>query len=180
MTPQQKAAITRKHNKHKSVLNNLQDFARVIVNSNTAKKIDADSMRVKTKTGKVALFIHKEKDQRVKVKRGRVIKESQQYREEVYPGGWNFFDNAQKVFKKKLKRNEYITVKIGDHQAFNRSFKDINSLLNYMAAWTPKDKKTAKGRARLKEELISHISIVKVKNAHLSVYDDMDDFEDEE
>lgn len=164
LTRQQKSAITRKHNKHKTIVTHLQAFAQRIVNKSTAKEIDTAALKVKTKSGKIKLFIPTPEGQTAHIKKGRVVIESKNYREEIYPGGWNFFKNAEKLFKKKLVKNEYITVRIGDNNSFNRTFKDINSLLFYMREWQPKDP------LETKENLIGHISIVKVKDDLQTVY----------
>jgi hypothetical protein len=163
-SPLQKAAITKTFNKHKSVLNNLQDFTIRTVSKATSKNIDTAALKIKTKNGKEKLFIPTPHGEKVRIKKGRLNLDTKNYHEEVYPGGWNFFDNAKKVFKKKLGKNEYITVRIGTNSAFNRTFKDINSLLFYMRDWNPKD------ALETKENLISHISIVKVKDESQTVY----------
>lgn len=123
------------------------------VKTKTANDISIAAKKVKLKKGKTKLIIPIEKGQKVKIQKGRAIFTGGGFSEEVYKGGWDFFKNAEKVFKKKLKKGEYVTVRIGDHRAFNRTFTDINTLLNYMRNWTPTDDN--------KNDLISHISIVR-------------------
>lgn len=164
LTPAQKGAITKRHNQHKSILNHLQQFTTRTVSNKTAKNITTAALKVKTKSGKTKVFIPTPEGQSAHIKKGRVIIESKNYREEIYPGGREFFENAKKLFKKKLGKNEYITVRIGSNNAFNRTFKDINSLLFYMRDWNPKDE------GEEKDDLIGHISIVKVKDDNQTVY----------
>lgn len=142
----------------------MQQFTARTVSNKTARHIDTAALKVKTKTGKTRVFIPTPEGQKAHIKKGRVIIESKNYREEIYPGGWKFFENAKKLFKKKLGKNEYITVRIGNNAAFNRTFKDINSLLFYMRNWNPKDE------GEEKDDLIGHISIVKVKDDNQTVY----------
>jgi hypothetical protein len=67
------------------------------------------------------------------------------------------------LYNKKLGKHEYITVKIGDNRPFNTTFPNLNSLLNYMHAWQPKDAiKYPNSDWAKKENMISHISIVKI------------------
>lgn len=142
----------------------MQQFSVKTVSAKTAKNIDTAALKIKTKTGKTKLFIPTPHGEKATIKKGRLILDSKNYREEIYPGGWQFFENAKKIFKKKLGKNEYITVRIGDNSAFNRTFKDINSLLFYMRDWNPKD------ALESKDNLIGHISIVKVKDDSQTVY----------
>lgn len=163
-TSSQKGTITKAFDKHKSLLSNLQDFTIRTVSRKTAKSIDTAALKIKTKSGKEKLFIPTPHGEKVRIKKGRVNLDTKNYHEEIYPGGWQFFDNAKKIFKKKLGKNEYITVRIGENAAFNRTFKDINSLLFYMRDWSPKDAQESK------QNLIGHISIVKVKDDSQTVY----------
>lgn len=152
-SPQQKSAITRKYNQFKSIVDYSDNYQILTVKNKTAKEISIAAKKVKLKGGKTKLIVPIEKGQKVSIKRGRAVFSGGGFREEVYKGGWDFFENAKKVFAKKLKKGEYISVRIGDNRPFNRSFTDINTLLNYMHAWTPIDEQ--------KEKLIGHISIIR-------------------
>lgn len=155
LTPQQKSAITRKYNQFKSIVDYSDNYQILTVKNKTAKEISIAAKKVKIKGGKTKLIIPVEKGQKVRIKRGRAIFSGGGFNEEVYKGGWDFFDNAKKVFAKKLKKGEYISVRIGDHRPFSRNFPDLNSMLYYMQDWKPKEDN--------KEDLISHISIVRIQ-----------------
>ena len=154
LSPQQKSAITRKYNQFKSIVDYTDNYQILTVKNKTAKEISVAAKKIKLKNGKTKLIVPIEKGQKVTIKRGRAVFSGGGFNEEVYKGGLDFFNNAKKVFAKKLKKNEYVTVRIGDARPFNMHFKDMNSLLNYMQAWTPKEDQ--------KEKLISHISITRL------------------
>lgn len=154
LTPQQKSAITRKYNQYKSIVDYSDNYKILTVKSKTAKDITVAAKKIKAKGGKTKLIIPVEKGQNVKIVRGNAVFSGGGFHEEVFKGGWDFFNNAKKVFAKKLKKGEYVTVRVGDNRPFNRSFTDIKSLLNYMKEWRPNDAS--------KENLISHISITRL------------------
>jgi hypothetical protein len=152
-TPQQKSAITRNYNRYKSIVDYSDNYQILTVKNKTASEISVAAKKIKLSNGKTKLIVPIEKGQKVTIKKGRAIFSGGGFHEEVYKGGWDFFDNAKKVFAKKLKRGEYVTVRVGDTRPFNRSFTDINTLFNYMQSWTPRDEQ--------KEKLINHISIIR-------------------
>lgn len=157
LTPQQKSAITRNYKKYKSIVDYSDNFQILTVKTKTAKGISVAAKKINLKNGKTKMIIPIESGQKVTIKRGRAVFSGGGFEEEVFKGGWDFFDNAKKVFSKKLKRGEYVSVRVGDHRPFHRTFHDINTLLNYMQGWKPIEDQ--------KEDLISHISIVRVQGA---------------
>lgn len=170
LTPQQKGAITRQFERYSSIVNHPDQFKILTVKRETAKQITVAAKKIPIKNGKSKLIIPIEKGQTVKIKNNRAVFSGGQFEEEVYKGGWDFFDSAKEVFSKKLKNNEAVTVRIGDHRMFSRKFTDLQSLLNYMGGWLPdnwgklgESKKDLAARRRLKNELITHISITRVK-----------------
>lgn len=155
LSPQQKSAITRKYQQYQSIVDYADNYQILTVKNKTAKEITVAAKKIPIKNkGKTKLIVPIEKGQKVSIKRGNVVFSGGGFNEEVFKGGWDFFKNADKVFAKKLKKNEFVTVRVGDNRPFNMRFKDKTSLLNYMQAWTPKDQQ--------KEKLISHISITRL------------------
>jgi len=152
---QQKSAITRKYNQFKTIVDYSDNYQILTVKNKTAKEISVAAKKIKLKGGKTKLIVPIEKGQKVTIKRGRAVFSGGGFEEEVYKGGWDLFENAKKVFAKKLKKGEYISVRIGDHRPFHRNFPNLNSMLYYMQDWQPKEDN--------KEELISHISITRIK-----------------
>ena len=151
-------------------MNYPKDYQILTVKNKTAKEITIAAKKVKSKNGKTKLIIPVEKGQKVTIKRGRVNFSGAGFNEEVFKGGWDFFENTKKVFKRKLKDNEYVTVRVGDNRPFSRVFNSANDLLNYMAAWLPNDwqrlgnsPKDLKKRQTMKNELITHISITRLQ-----------------
>lgn len=170
LSPQQKGAIRKQFERYSPIVNHPDQFQILTVKRETAKEITVAAKKIKLKSGKSKLIIPIEKGQKVKIKNKRVIFSGGQFDEEVYKGGWDFFDSAKAVFERKLKKGEAVTVRIGDHRMFSRKFTDLQSLLNYMGGWLPDDwgklgdsKKDLAKRRRLKNELITHISITKTK-----------------
>ena len=169
LSPQQKAAITRQTNKYSAIVNYPDNYTVAQVKNKTAEKITVAAKKVKAKNGKTNLIIPIEKGQKVTIKGGNVIFKGGGFSEEVFPGGWDFFANAEKAFSKKLKKNEYITMRVGENRPFSRIFKTMGELLNYASAWNPDDwrklgnsKADMKKRAQLKTDLISHVSITRI------------------
>jgi len=169
LSPQQKAAITRQADRYGSIINYPDNFAIVQVKNKTAESITAAAKKVKQKGGKTKLIVPIEKGQKVSIKRGHLAIKDKQFSEEIYPGGWKFFENAQKVFKKKLKSGEYVTIRVGGNRPFSRIFKSMGELLNYAQGWMPNDwnrlgngKKAMAERQELKNSLIDHISITRI------------------
>jgi hypothetical protein len=169
LTPQQKGAITRQIQKFSTIVNYPDNFAVTQVKNKTAEKITIAAKKIPGKNGKTKLIIPIEKGQTVSVKRGNVVFKGGGYNEEVFPGGWDFFKNAEKAFSKKLKKNEYITMRVGDNRPFSRIFKNMGELLNYAQGWNPDDwrklgasKTDMKKRRELKNDLINHVSITRI------------------
>ena len=92
------------------------------------------------------------------MKGGIIRKRKGDYEIKVYPAGWDTLKTADKLFARKLKRNEYVTAQIGDHAHFNRTFTSKNDLLNYLQGWQPKDPRTNKS------DLITKFALVKVRD----------------
>lgn len=169
LSPQQKGAITRQYEKYRSIVNYPENYTVKQVKNSTAEKITIAAKKVKAEKGKTKLIIPIEKGQTVKIKKGNVIFTGGGFSEEVYPGGFEFFKNAEKAFAKKLKKNEYITMRVGDNRPFSRIFKSMGELMNYAQGWNPDDwrklgnsKSDMKKRAKLKNDLISHVSITRI------------------
>lgn len=170
LTPAQKGQITKFANKHKSILNNPQGYAVRHVSKATAKTLDLAALKVK-KGKRVTAFIPHEKNETVQILKNGVVKKSKgDYVKRIYPAGWNMLETADKIFKRKLRRGEYVMVQIGKNAPFMQTFTSKIQLLNYLQAWQPKDKN------KTKEQLISHFALVTVRDPQY-----MDgDYEDED
>lgn len=73
----------------------------------------------------------------------------------IFPRG-GILDQLEKLSNKTLKRNQYVTVKIGNNAAFNQSFDSFVTLLNYLGKWKPRDKFADR------EDLIGKMSLVEI------------------
>jgi len=168
LSPQQKGAITRQIEKYSSILNYPDNYAVLQAKNSIAKKITVAVKKRAAGKGKTTLIIPIEKGQKVALRGENVIFKDGQFTEEVFPGGWDFFNNAKKAFAKKLKHGEAVTIRVGDNKPFARIFKSMGELMNYAQGWTPDDwrklgksKSDMKKRRELKNDLISHISITR-------------------
>lgn len=175
LTPAQKGRITKAFKQNSEVIKNPQDFQRVSVSRKTAKALDSAKLIVK-RAKKSNAYIPKEKNQEIRVLKGGIIRKRKgDYEIKVYPAGWDTLKTADKLFKKKLKRGEYVTAQIGDHAHFNRTFTSKAEMLNYLHNWQPKDPRTNKS------DLITKFALVKVRNDPDYVFKiGMDEDEDED
>lgn len=174
LTPAQKGQITKLANKNKAILTNPQDYAVKSVSRKTASLLDSAALKVK-KGKKTTVFIPREKDESVKILRNGVLQKTKgAYRKKIYPAGWNMLETADKIFKKKLRQNEYVMIQIGKNAPFFRTFTNKIQLLNYLQAWQPKDKN------KTKEDLIEHFSLVTVRDPAYEFDETGDEDEDED
>lgn len=158
LTPTQKGRITKAFKQNSEIIKNPQDFQKVSVSRKTAKQLDSAALIVK-RSKKSTAYIPKEKNQEIRVLKGGIIRKRKgDYEIKVYPAGWDTLKTADKLFARKLKRNEYVTAQIGDHAHFNRTFTSKNDLLNYLQGWQPKDPRTNKS------DLITKFALVKVRD----------------
>lgn len=176
MTPAQKAAVTRKYNQCRDIVNHPENYEKISVSPKTAKTADWDIAR-KATAKKVSLWIPKEDNGAAKIKRERVagkilpvlILDYPTHTEKVYPGGFRFFEVAEKVFTKEHDPRHWITARIGENASFKTArFDDRAALMNYLQAWQPKD---ARWKDR-KHELIKHFSVVTLKY-HKNPFNDL-------
>jgi hypothetical protein len=178
LTPSQKGRITKAFKQNSEIIKNPQGFQRVSVSRKTARAVAPDTPLQVKRGKKTTVYIPKEKNETVKMLKGGVIRRRRgDYEIKVYPAGWNMLKTADKLFARKLKRNEFVTAQIGTSAHFNQTFTSKIQLMNYLQAWQPKDKKYI-GR---KDELIAHFSLVKVRNDPDYIQTRiMDEFEDED
>lgn len=70
-----------------------------------------------------------------------------------------FHAKLKHLSKTKLKKNQFITVKIGDNATFNNRFQNYADLFHYVQnVFTPKD------RGQSKEKLLRYMSIVEIES----------------
>ena len=71
----------------------------------------------------------------------------------------DFHAKLKHLSKTKLKKNQFITVKIGDHATFNNRFQNYADLFHYVNnVFSPKD------RGESKENLMRYMSIVEIES----------------
>lgn len=161
----QKAAITKIWNKTSAVITNADNFESRHVAKAAADKMRRDGYTV-NKKGRV--FVQKEGYQDVHIKsrkqkgggREVVITRSIGRKKSVTKvmTGTEVLNALEKFDEKKLKKNQVVTVRIGDNAAFAIAHKGKQSLMNYINnKFTPKDPGTDKAY------LISQMSIVTIE-----------------
>jgi hypothetical protein len=163
----QRSWVTRQAREHEYIINNFDSFKAVKVKKENVKAFK-DSGFVTTKTSKV--IIAKNGFDKVKVKNrdiyfegvhavsGKTIKENVKVTESK-----NFVDKLKELSGVKLKRNQVVTVKIGNNGAFNIAYKSWEDLLAYIQnTFNPVHNKTPLSK-RKKQHLIQMMSIVTVE-----------------
>ena len=163
LSPQQKGWITRKAAEFKEVLKNPQNFAIRKVSKATAQELKGAGYKT-TKTNKVAIPLHKTDTGRmdsVKISRGKLIFKGNGITEIVTPSNAaNFHDKVTELGKKKLKRNQYLTIKIGDNAPFQSRHSNLGELFYYIKnTFKPIG---PKGEKLKPEDLARYMSIVEV------------------
>lgn len=139
LSPQQKSAITRKYKQFQTIVNHPEQFQILTVKNKTAKKINIAAKKIPIKNGKTKLIIPVDVGEKVSIRKGRAVYKYKGFTSEVLSSGSDFFADAEKAFKRKLKKNEYIQVQIGSAKPFKKTFTDLKTLLFYTNNFTPKD-----------------------------------------
>jgi hypothetical protein len=93
-----------------------------------------------------------------RIKKGNIEFKANGMSEKTYlAGSKNFIPTFEKLARKKLKRNQMITVRIGDHAPFNSRFNTVEALTHYVRnVFTPKDKGAEKEKL---QRLMSIVTI---------------------
>jgi hypothetical protein len=143
------------------LLNNPDKFKVATVSKATKKELKSSGFQV-TKTNK-AIIPLKGFD-KATIKKGTIIfegvnaKTKKTIKETVtLATSKNFHDKLLSLSKKKLGRNQMLTVKIGDNAAFNNRFQNYADLFHYINnVFTPKDPGESKAR------LMRYMSVVEI------------------
>jgi len=164
LSPQQKGWITRKAAEFKEVLKNPQNFAIRKVSKATAQELKGAGYKT-TKTQKAIIPLHTADTGRmdsVKIQKGKLIFKGQGITEIVTPSNAaNFHQKIAELGKKKLKKNQMLTVKIGDNAPFKSRFDNVGELFHYLKN-TFKPIGT-KGEKLKPADLARYMSIVEVE-----------------
>ena len=161
----QKAAITRLWRQNSAVITHADNFESRHVAKAAADKMRRDGYTVNKKGrvfvqkegyDNVSIKSRKKKDgtREVKITRATGNKKSVT---KVY-SEFELLSALEKFDSDKLRKNQYVTVRIGDNAAFKLRYKDKKQLLDYVRnSWRPKDP----GADR--DFLISQMSIVTIE-----------------
>lgn len=153
----QKSHITKLANEYRHALAYPKAFHIAKVSAARAKELKDSGFKV-TKTGRAIIPL--KGYEKASIKPGRIIFSHESYTDETVLGGAkDFYKNAMKLRGKKLKRNQYLTVRIGDNAEFSRKFISWADLINYVNnVFQPKDP------GESKERILGFISVVTVHN----------------
>ena len=161
------------YNRFNSIIQYPDDYTVKTVKATTARKIDCDKQRVKTKGGMVKLYIPNEGGKKVKINRDKTVTIGDVrdgIQKKIYKGGKDIFKTAEKLLKgvkgEKDGFRTYIMVSIGGNQPFERIFTDLASFQYYMSRWTPKDSEDLddEEQEEHKDFLFRHMNVIKVKS----------------
>lgn len=161
LTKGQLTWVINRANKYAHLLKKPEDFKVAKVSKTTAKELKACGYDV---TIKDRAIIPLKGFKSAKISRGKLKFDG------VTPGGAkitetvtlstakDFYSKLEKLNKKKLKRNQYLTVKIGDNAEFKRKFTNYEDLYNYITyVFEPKD------RGQTKAKIMRYMSIVELE-----------------
>lgn len=165
LTGQQKAAITKlwegkkdkdeqgHHNGYGHLIKN-KDVTRRVVSNKRAKQLKELGYAVHGRN----VFIDKEGYENVHIKGDTIVKSNDEKEVRDYLiSSEHILTQLKKLTKRKLKRNESVTVRIGDYAPFSKTMQSFESLLNYVSNWQPRKDYAAR------DDLINQMSIVKFK-----------------
>jgi len=151
LNPQQKAAITRQWNQYGDFIEG--DYVKRSVSKKRAIKMKQTGFKTHNKN--VWLPTEGFDKHKIRIKGDKVIYSSaDKYRIIPIQLKSEFLAKLKKLSKKKLKRGEFVTVKIGVNAPFWKLFTSYGELLNYVTGWEPKEDKN------IKDELIGQMSTV--------------------
>jgi hypothetical protein len=154
----QKSQITKLARQYSQLIRNPKDFHVQAAPKGTREGLRTAGFTV-NKGGKV--IVPKYEYERVTVRRGHVTLQKGGKREDIYlAGSKQFFDKLKNLneTKKKLARNQMLTVQIGDNNAFSSRFRSYWELYQYLTKFQPKDE----GESR--EKLFARMSIVTIED----------------
>lgn len=171
LTQAQKGVITKAWNKNSAVITHADNFVSRKVAPKTADKMKRDGYTV-NKKGRV--FVQLEGYEKVQIKshaktggRDITVIRATGNKKSVTKVlvGKELVDALENFDDKKLKKNQFVTIRIGDNAAFKQSYKGKALLMNYIKnSFNPKDKGTDK------DYLISQMSIVTIEGARPATY----------
>ena len=148
----QKSAITKLWKKNSAVITHAENFESRHVAKAAAEKMRRDGYTV-NKKGRV--FVQKEGYNEVSIKSRKKKDGSREVKitrtadnkkavTKVYTN-FELLRALESVDQKKLKKNQFVTVKIGDNAAFKSKYKDTRQLMDYVKHFQPKDPNATAG-----------------------------------
>lgn len=142
-------------------MNHPENFHVVNVSRETQKALKVSGYEI-SKTGRAIIPLHQY--QSAVVRRGAITythvdkRTGEKTIEKTFlVGAKDFHQKLFQLSKKKLPKNQRVTVQIGDNSAFNVRFNNYADLHRYVTEFQPKDKDTNK------EEIMRKMSIVTVQ-----------------
>lgn len=151
----QKSRITKLASEYGHAIRHPEMFHIAKVGKETAKALKDSGYKV-TPTNRALIPLHEFTS--AKIKRGYIEFKAGNLTEKSYlAGAKDFHKKLEGITKRRLKRNEMITAKIGDSAAFNTRFSRYSDLYKYLSTFYPKDP----GMTR--EKLYGLLSIVTIE-----------------
>ena len=155
--------VARQARENAQLLKRPEDFKVAMVSKSTAKAMKASGIKV-SKTNKAIVPLKGFDKATIKGEKiifeGRNKKTGKGIKETVtLAQAHDFHAKLKHLSKTKLKKNQYLTVKIGDNASFNNRFQNYADLFHYVQnVFTPKD------RGQSKEKLLRYMSIVEIES----------------
>ncbi len=155
--------VARQARENAQLLKRPDEFKVAKVSKSTAKAMKASGIKV-SKTNKAIVPLKGFDKATIKGEKiifeGRNKKTGKGIKETVtLAQAHDFHAKLKHRSKTKLKKNQYLTVKIGDNASFNNRFQNYADLFHYVQnVFTPKD------RGQSKEKLLRYMSIVEIES----------------
>jgi hypothetical protein len=155
--------VARQARENAQLLKRPDEFKVAKVSKSTAKAMKASGIKV-SKTNKAIVPLKGFDKATIKGEKiifeGRNKKTGKGIKETVtLAQAHDFHAKLKHLSKTKLKKNQYLTVKIGDNASFNNRFQNYADLFHYVQnVFTPKD------RGQSKEKLLRYMSIVEIES----------------
>ncbi len=162
----QSKRATKLINEHKHIINEPDSYVKRKVSKETKLNWEKQGYN----SSKKYLIIPKQGFDKIHVSKDKMVRSNYEKKEVTYSAtGTDLYNQLATVSKRPLKEHEYITIRIGESAMFNSRFDNMQSLLNYINKWHPKDKGVTK------EEVIKQFNIVRFYD-----YEEMRDYGNED
>lgn len=161
----QKSNITKKYNEYLHYFTDPESFTVRHVSNDLGKKLHDSGYKTVKGAKKTKLFLPNPHRGEVKIKSGKIKIIGARSTETIIPSKrGKLLDDLKQYENKKLKKGQFMTIKIGESNPINRKFDGTSKMLNYISAknnQTPYEGQKIPGWHN--DDAIRHISFVEIQ-----------------